>query len=258
MTTPNNKPAPSAEDRKRLPKFLLILLVSAVVGGVIGFNSVALIGGSAVQSVSAGLLWLVRYALPIAAPLVCLGLTVGSAVLYHRAKKQFEAWDGRDDDDGVIDRCGDTLELALVLSNLILFVVLLMLSVALILPGLPAILSCVGFALVFLGVLTFLQQQIIALTKALCPEKQGSIFDMKFHSKWLQSCDEAEQKQIGEASQAAMKATTTTCLALWFILLIASIPFGYGPLPCLVVLLIWAVQTISYCLACIRLGKRKK
>lgn len=258
MTTPNNKPDPSTEDRRHLPKFLLILLLSTVIGGFVGYHSVGLAKSGGVQAVADALKNVLQMALPIVAPLACLALAGIGLFLYRRAKKQFCAWDGSDETASIVEKCSEDLELSLILTNMMLFVILLMLSVALMLPNALITLICAGSALIFLAVMTLLQQKIIAMTKRLNPEKQGSIFDFKFHSKWLESCDEAEQKQIGEAALAAMKTTAFTCMALWLVLLVTSILFEFGPLPSLVALVIWAAQTIGYNCACIRLGRRKK
>jgi hypothetical protein len=88
------------------------------------------------------------------------------------------------------------------------------------------------------------------------PEKQGSVYDMKFHKKWLDSCDEAEQRQIGQAAYHAFRVTRMACLVLWLVLMLLDLPFGFGPLPALAVLLLWGVMQISYALECIRLSRK--
>ena len=44
---------------------------------------------------------------------------------------------------------------------------------------------------------TIFQQKLVDTTKRLNPEKHGSVYDTKFHEKWLASCDEAERAVIG-------------------------------------------------------------
>ena len=38
------------------------------------------------------------------------------------------------------------------------------------------------------------------LTRRINPEKQGSVYDTKFFEKWVDSCDESEQRQMGQAA----------------------------------------------------------
>lgn len=258
MTMQNNKPTPSTEDRKHLPKFLLIMLVCTALGGVLGYNAMALNESGGPMALAAAFFKGLQGVVPIAGPLLCLALAGGSLWLYLRAKKQYRAWDGSDETDSVLEQCEKSLTWALLLSNLLMFAVYLLISLALITNGPGNALLCVGAAVLGLVAMLVLQQRIVALTKEICPEKHGSVFDTKFQSKWASGYDEAEKQRIGEASYAAMKATTYTCMGLWFLLLLGSIPFQYGPLPGMAVLVIWAVQTVSYTLACLRAGKRKK
>ena len=66
--------------------------------------------------------------------------------------------------------------------------------------GNMALLVNVAVFLVVMAVITVLQQKVVDQTRRLNPEKQGSVYDRKFKEKWLASCDEAEQRQIGQAA----------------------------------------------------------
>ena len=118
----------------------------------------------------------------------------------------------------------------------------------------------VGFLafIVSIFLLVFAQQKIVDLTRKMNPEKQGSIYDTKFRKKWFESCDEAEQKQIGQAAYKAYNVVSTACPILWAALLMLSYAFHFELLmPTFVVCFIWLLLQVSYCLECIRLGKRK-
>ena len=96
------------------------------------------------------------------------------------------------------------------------------------------------------------------LTRRMNPEKQGSVYDTKFKKKWFESCDEAEQKQIGQAAYKAFNVVSTACPILWLALLVLSYAFDFELLmPTFIVCFIWLLMQVSYCLECIRLGKRK-
>ena len=106
------------------------------------------------------------------------------------------------------------------------------------------------------GLVVFAQQKTIDLERKMNPEKHGSVYDAKFQKKWLDSCDESERRQIGEASRRAYMVTTRLCLGLWLALVILSMLFDMSLLPVFVLLLVWGTMQVTYTLECIRLGKR--
>ena len=106
--------------------------------------------------------------------------------------------------------------------------------------------------------LVFAQQKAVDLTRKMNPEKRGSVYDVHFKKKWFQSCDEAEQKQIGQAAYKAFNVVNTACPIAWMVLLLLSFAFNLSILlPAFLVCLLWLLLTVTYCLECIRLGKRK-
>ena len=90
------------------------------------------------------------------------------------------------------------------------------------------------------------------------PEKHGSVYDTKFQKKWLESCDESERRQIGQACYKAYMVATRFCLGLWLVLVILSMVFEMSILPVFVLLLVWGVLQVTYTLECIRLGKHSR
>ena len=106
------------------------------------------------------------------------------------------------------------------------------------------------------GVATVLQQKVVDLTKKINPEKRGSVYDMKFQKKWLDSCDESEQRQIGQACYKAYQAVTKVSLWLWVALMVLHFAFDTGLLPAVPVLIIFGVLQITYTLETIRLSRK--
>lgn len=199
------------DNRKALPKYLLILFGAGICGGVAGFAA----GWLGHENLSETIAAAVDSALTAAAPwaLLCTSAQLVLDMFF------FAAAQGS--------------------------------------PSKTALLS-VLFFLVSAFVLVFSQQKIVDLTRQMNPEKQGSVYDTKFRKKWLESCDEAEQKQIGQAACQAFNAVNVLCPALWVVLLMLSFAFSFDLLlPAFTVCLIWLVLNVSYCLACIRLGKRR-
>ena len=244
------------DNRKALPKYLLILFVAAIFGGVMGFAA----GWVGHDNLSEVIATAVADGLTAAAPWVLLGTSVVSLALilwlYRAAKALFTGWDG--EDEAVMDRADEKLNWALLLTAsqfvLDMFFFTAAESGASPLGGIMGVL----FFLVSVFTLVFAQQKIVDLTRRMNPEKQGSVYDTKFKKKWFESCDEAEQKQIGQAAYKAFNVVSTACPILWLALLVLSYAFNFELLmPTFIVCFIWLLMQVSYCLECIRLGKRK-
>ncbi len=243
------------DNRKALPKYLLILFVAAIFGGVLGFAA-GWVGHDNISEVIAAA---VSNGLTAAAPWALLVTSVVSLALilwlYRGAKALYTGWDGEDDD--VMDRADEKLNWALLLTAAQLVLDMFFFAVAQSGQNMAALWS-VLFFLVSIFLIVFAQQKIVDLTRKMNPEKKGSVYDTKFKKKWFESCDEAEQKQIGQAAYKAFNVVSTACPIVWAALLLLSYAFDIDLLmPVFAVCLIWLLMQVSYCLECIRLGRRK-
>ena len=97
-----------------------------------------------------------------------------------------------------------------------------------------------------------LQSRVVDLTRRLNPEKQGSVYDIRFREKWLASCDEAERLRIGQASYAAFQAGSRASLLVWVAALVLNALLPIGPLPVLAAMIPWAVSQFAYLAVCLR------
>ena len=243
------------DNRKAFPKYLLILFVSAIFGGVLGFAA-GWVGHDNLSEVIASA---VTNGLTAIAPWALLATSVVSLAailwLYRGARGLFTTWDGEDDD--VMDRADEKLNWALLITAAQIVLDMFFFAVAQSRQGMAALWSVLFFAVsVFL--LVFAQQKIVDLTRKMNPEKQGSVYDVKFKKKWFESCDEAEQKLIGQAAYKAYNVVCTACPILWAVLFMLSYAFHVELLlPVFVVCLLWLLIQVSYCLEAIRLGRRK-
>ena len=244
------------DNRKALPKYLLILLAAAIFGGFMGFaagwvghdNISEVIAAAVADGLTAAAPWAL-----LVTSVVSLGLILW---LYRSAKALFTGWDGAA--DATMDRADEKLNWALLLTAsqyvLDMFFFAVAESGGSPLGGILGVL----FFIVSAFTLVFAQQKIVDLTRKMNPEKQGSVYDTKFKKKWFESCDEAEQKQIGQAAYKAFNVVSTACPILWAALLLLSYAFNFDLLmPVFVVCLLWLLLQVSYCLECIRLAKRK-
>jgi len=111
-----------------------------------------------------------------------------------------------------------------------------------------AVLYMISVAVFLLGsfISTRLSQLQIDMTKRMNPSKRGSVYDLKFHQKWEESCDEAEKLVIYRSSYKAFRSTCLACSAGWVVLGIGSFIFDYGPLPVIVISVVWLSIIITY------------
>lgn len=243
------------DNRKALPKYLLILFVAAIFGGILGFAA----GWVGHDNISEAIAAAVVGGLTAAAPWALLATSVVSLALilwlYRGAKGLFTGWDGENDD--VMDRADEKLNWALLLAAAQFVLDMFFFAVAQSGKNMAALWS-VLFFLISIFLIVFAQQKIVDLTRRMNPEKQGSVYDVKFKKKWFESCDEAEQKQIGQAAYKAYNVVSTACPILWATLLMLSYAFHFELLmPTFTMCFIWLLLNVSYCLESIRLGKKK-
>jgi membrane associated rhomboid family serine protease len=245
------------DNRKALPKYLLLLLAGGLVGGVLGFLTGWMGRSSATELVAEGADYALRAVLPWLIPAACIVLLSMAVWRYRQARGLFTAWDGEAEEP--VDRADTHLNWALLLSSVAMILDLFLMSI--IDYGGESFFrwaAILGFFLLFLAAVVVLQQKVVDLTRRMNPEKQGSVYDPKFRKKWLASCDEAERQQIGQAAYRAFHAATVACPILWALLLFLHISFDIGPLPAFTVLLLFAILQVSYCLECIRLGRKEQ
>lgn len=243
-----------SENRKALPKFFLIILGSLVLGGVLGF----FVGCSRfldTEALAVRLEGVLRAILPWGIPVTTV-VTMGSCFfLYRAAAKRAAAWDGGDE-DASSEAAETLLSWALLLSAVQLLIDLFFMTAIGTQPAEAGVLGMIGVFLLSCALVIFAQQKVVDLERRMNPEKRGSVYDVKFQKKWLDSCDESERRQIGEASRTAYTVTSRVCLGIWLVLTILGMVFDLGLLPVFVVLLVWGTLQVSYTLTCIRLGKR--
>ena len=244
-----------SENRRALPKFFLTILLAGLFGGVLGFAAGFMNAGD----LSDGVRQVLNTALTVSAPwgipvtnIVILGIGWS---LYAKGKSLYRGWDGEDED--TIDDAEEQLSWALLMSAAALLCDLFFFSVAVVYAGGPVVM--IAFIVEFfvgVGVATVLQQKVVDLTKKINPEKRGSVYDMKFQKKWLDSCDESEQRQIGQACYKAYLTATKACLWAWVAVMILHYAFDTGLLPAVLVLIIFGVLQITYTLESIRLSRK--
>ncbi len=243
-------------NRKAFPKFMMILLLCALGGGLAGFAVVHFGNSTLPETMQAGFIRIFTAVIPWSI-WVSSALLLGASVwMYRKARTIFRHWDGENED--TMERADTQLSWCSLLANLCT-----VLSFFFFGAGLQPSISPARFPLFLLSFTlsiagqVFLGQKAVDLTRKMNPEKQGSVYDMNFQKKWVASCDENEQRQIGQASFKAFNVVNHTCLGLWIILVLLSMVADIGILPIFLVMLLWGVNLMAYLLECIRLGRHK-
>lgn len=240
------------DNRKSLPRFLLIILLSAFLGAIGGFFSAIAAEKGMLDRLWAALDQIMTIITPWAIPSISILMLIPAFLLLHTSKTRFAIYDQESEEEtqGIEDR----LSYALLLSTLVYLADLFFLAASFLYAN--PLINAACF-LVSIGVTIVLQQKIVDLTRQINPEKQGSIYNVNFQKKWLDSCDELERAQIGQASFHAYKTMSGACSIAWLVLVILSFVTDIGLLPILVVILLWGVLQVSYTLACIRLSHHR-
>lgn len=249
---------PKSENRKAMPKFILIMIAALVIGGLLGVLLVMADGDW-----TASLSLTVRNALCAASPWLLLADSIFSAaavwILYRKARSRWAAITDPDDESS-LEQVDALLDTALVINSVCTIISYFLIAVSFCCfdQMRPAmfLMSLAVFALC-LVIMIVGQQKVVDLAKKLYPEKRGSVYDVKFAEKWYESCDEAERAMICQAAFASYKATTLTCLLLWLAMVLGAMLFEIGILPIAVVTVVWLVSTLSYSIKARKLSKRK-
>lgn len=252
-------------NRKALPKFILefilIIVISLLVGGSIGFCAAkygvnSLTGGLKSAGAFFGTFiapWLMLI-IAVIMPVVCV-------LVYRSAKKLLSYWDGENEE--ISDTIDKRLSIVIWVTSAALILSYFLIT-ALYSGGFEAFENENNIVLFFIGITAFfaimieaviIQQKCVDAAKKTNPEKTASIYDPKFQKKWMDSCDEAEKIMIGKCAFKAYAATNSVCTVLSIALAICALIFGIGFLPSLAVCLIWIVNHSVYCREALKYSK---
>lgn len=245
------------ENKKALPKYLLVILLCAVLGGIARYGVAVLEDAGGVALLPEMLADLLAKSMYFGTPVCGVLMLVPAAVILHRVKKMFMGWDG--EDEVCVERMEYLLNWPMILSGLLMPIVFFFFSAGIVYADSATnMLLVVGELLAGLVAVMLVQQKTVDMTRMLNPEKKGSVYDTDFQKKWLNSCDENEQRQIGEAAYFSFKAVNVTCMALWAMLIMTHTVFQTGILPIAIVLVIWGVLQSSYFYACVKESRKNK
>lgn len=250
----------SKADKKALRILILLTLAGAVLGFVAGVVSALL------QDAYASVAQTCMSVMTIAAPygnfvFTTIVLMIGIRWL-RKSRKLYESWDGEDED--VINEVEYMLSKAIALTSVNVIVGFFFFGLgayAITSESISKADTIVMLVIAVLGLvyetvsMTVLQKNLINFTKEINPEKRGSVYDMNFKKKWIESCDESEKLQTYKASYHAMQTGSYTCIVLWVVCMIGMTSWNFGIMPMIMVLLVWLVMTVRYNVEAIKLSR---
>lgn len=252
---------------KRLIKYICMLIGFMLLGVVFGFIAVSLKDIVSVEAFETHMSIAGYYGVPVITLLSFILVIVISVSYYRKAQKQAEIWDGEDED--IVDDVENKLNIALISSSTGYTFISVLLPVFL-----AALLNVpdnhlfsknivsrgllIAEFVCFFGNIIFsliMQQKILNLVKKISPEKQANIYDSKFASKWMDSCDEAEKITIYKAGYKAYSDTVKVISVLWTLSILGMAFLNVNGWVPIVIGIIWMTMIISYQKEAYRLEK---
>lgn len=248
------------QDKSAFKKCIIIMIVCFFGGGIVGFGSAML--EDTVNGIGDQVLELLYFIAPFGNLIAGTVFWSLIGVLVSQGRKLYQSWD--EEDEAVYKKFETKLSYALVFTNLNMLVSYFFMG-----AGFYSIMNDSSqkvsfwfeFAALLIGMIyttvisVVFQKKIINLEKEINPEKQGSVYDVKFKKIWLESCDEAEKFQIYKASYKSFQVTGRAYVVVWLFCFVGMTAWNFGILPMTIVLILWAVAAISYSLEAIRLSK---
>lgn len=252
------------EDKKLRGKYLLIILACFIGGGAFGVIAVlmrdkGILGVGLAKGFSAGLKWIAPYMVLVLAVVTMISMIV----FYRQSRKLYASWDGEDEE--VYGKIDGKLGIAMMISmiDMILFYLFIVIWLASMMSDertdeIPAlIVFFLGFLVTMISMI-YGQQKIVNFLKEMNPEKKGSVYDIKFQKKWIDSCDEAEKNVIYQAGFASYQAVNKTCIGLMLFNMVGILFWDFGIAPVCMVAILWLVSSVSYCIKSGQFTKKKR
>lgn len=256
-----NKTEINQINKRALPKFLLMMIISMLIGGIIGFCAAKYGFNTLADSMKNASAFFGAYIAPWIMLTIAVVVPATCVPIYRSTKNMLSSWD--EEDEKILEAVDEKLSVLIWITNTAL-VFSYFLIAASYSGGFAAFDSNERTIAFVIGIVSFfcilfesiiIQQKCVDAAKQINPEKKASIYDMKFHKKWIDDCDEAEKIMIGKCAYKAYSATNIVCTVLSTMLAIGALVFDIGFLPSLTVCLIWIVNLSAYCKEAIRYSK---
>lgn len=201
-------------------KFVLMILASMVVGGVLGFGVIWFGMDGLTADMVEKLENSLALGVPVVQALAILVCSLTAATYMKRARRFAAALDagGEDQAEPALQAADTAINLLEMQQMLVMFLLPLSLTQVGLSLLASSVLVVVSMPLVILG-----QGRIVDFIRRINPEKRGDVRDLKFNKEWYNSCDEAERQKIGRASYRTVLATQMVLVALLVVVVIVRL-----------------------------------
>lgn len=241
--------------RKSFWRYIGVTLISAIVGGAMGY--LAMQSHQFVWSLQ-GLFKTIPVVFCTLFLITMIIVIIVTIFKYNKGKKYLKLID--DDDEDIFLLADKEFSLATTLNSF--GQILGMIGLGLVIPVMnewrladvdeiapyPMFISLALLVtfIVYMVISTIIHVKAVDMIKKIYPEKKGYVLDKRFEKTWLDSCDEHERRNIGEASYYAYKNTSK--VLSWAIVISLFIGM-FNSIAYVFVLIIggvWLVLFISY------------
>lgn len=246
------------DNKKARKSFIIIMLICLIAGGFFGFFSV--IAGRKLPEITEVIRGFMAdnaeiLSIILSAVMLIITAAVGIWCVWRIGYSKEKAAELMEkDDDAALEKVERALSYDIWITNgLVILQFLYFSAIVFIYMNFLASRENVGLlmcaaAIFIIGalVMVWLQQKQIDCVRFLNPEKRGSVYDMNFHKKWEESCDEAELFIIYKAAYKAYRVVNILYIILWAFFMLMGLTTGAGFLPILTIMILWAVSTMVY------------
>lgn len=244
----NRKEEIREENKKSIRFFLILIVIGGIVGGIIG------IFGSIYEESLNNVVSVINVHFPNSVFCVMVIIALLTHLIgwptYTQCKKQLQSWDGEDDEVPT----QINLRVGYLMWAITVNIIIAFLSFSVTIVMVNGISKAVIFLInIFLTI--FLQQKLVDLLKEMNPEKKGSIYDIRFQKKWLESCDEAEKMKICQSGWASYRVMNYVYVFAWLLTCLANMFFEIGIFSTMLVSILWLIQSCVYSYKSIQLDR---
>lgn len=246
----NKEEENNQQNKKAKGTFTIVMIASVLFGAVIGFSAGNL--NMDMETLTPTLAAAVTNGIGIAAPFLMLVLFIVNIIYvsttFSKCKKRWAA--EKDTNEDIYDELDAKLTIILSVIQIYTVVSYFLFSAAFyyavhVKGSVWFLMALIVFIVDMVLVLGY-QRKVVDFTKIMNPEKQGSVYDLKFHEKWLDSCDEMEKQMIYQCGYKAYQTANGMCIALWTIFTCMALFLKISLWPVAIVTLFWLVLTVTY------------
>ncbi len=242
------------EDKKHILPFVLLMIVSFVIGGCIGYFGFKWVNGN-IDNIYEQLGEFYVLIAPYIR-LVLIAFMVIYVMLqitnYRKCKKEMMNLDLENEED--VEKFGKKLSNGMIISNTGFMGVILLGGTGFYcmpktLENTSEIVFFIAWFCYFIILIMAIafQNIIFNMSKQLNPEKNVSTYDMKFQKKLIENCDEAEKYNIYKQSYRSFSLMNHKVYpVVTFALMIIGMLFEIGMLPFIISAMFWIISQAAY------------